>query len=232
MADGMTAADADAFLGPDQVPNQPVFGAADADKFLGPAPGASVPASTPERDSFLTRTPVGRVLDHFKQGAADGWGTSDLGFTPEAEEGLRKAGIFSDVAKGQGGLVRAFNEAMLRPAAAVLDAAARLPSALISGAESAVQQAGTEAVSEDFGRQAAGLLDFGAMDLPGVAKLGVHAPASVNLGEARSLGVIGSRRQCSRARPSRCRRRRRRCAPACRRRSRRLPRRRQSRPRR
>lgn len=201
---GMTADQADAFLGPEpqapagapQAPPTPKIGsfsAEQADAFLGPEPpqlagefGQPIPGSSPEQDHFIANSGIGHVLNAFGQGAAQGWGTDALGFDPQTEASLKKSGIFADAAKGQGGLVRAFNEALLRPAAAALDAAARVPSALFAGAQSAAAQAGIEVGAPGLGRDIAALPEAFMGGMPeGVP----HGP--VDLPAARDLGVIG-----------------------------------------
>lgn len=148
--------------------------------------GRPVPGSSPEQDHYIANSGIGHVLNAFGQGAAQGWGTDALGFDPQTEASLKKSGIFADAAKGQGGLVRAFNEALLRPAAAALDAAARVPSALFAGAQSAAAQAGIEVGAPGLGRDIAALPEAFMGGMPeGVP----HGP--VDLPAARDLGVIG-----------------------------------------
>ena len=104
-----------------------------ADSLLGPEPYQPSTAQTdltagtpimagPSMDAFFTHSPVGRLLDAAGEGAKQAWGSSDLGLSDQTSEALKKAGIFSDVQKGQGGILRAFNEAFIRSAAMGADA--------------------------------------------------------------------------------------------------------------
>lgn len=118
-----------------------------ADELLGVGPGWGFQhgiMSGPGWDEYVKQAPLGRVLNAFGQGAAQGWGTSSLGFTPEVEEALKKYGIFNDVQQGQHSAIRSFNEAIMRPAAAAADAAWRAGSALFGGATEAVRAAAEE----------------------------------------------------------------------------------------
>jgi hypothetical protein len=193
MPDGMTADAADAFLGPE--PKQSTFSPQDAEAFLGPDPGAGhpggvVPGGNPERDGDFARSGAGYVAGQFKQGMQDGFGTADLGLSDDMTAYLKKAGIFNDASKGQTSIIRAFNEALIRPAAAALDAAIRVPGALYSGAQEAVKAAGEAVGQPDLGRDIATLPDAFAGGLPEVP----HPPAvarAIDLPAARDLGVIG-----------------------------------------
>jgi hypothetical protein len=100
--------------------------------------------SSPEQDSFLDSTSVGRVLDAFGQGAKAGWGTSNVLMTPETEKALRDAKIFEDVDAAATQPLRLFNEAVIRPAAAALDGLIRGGTAALFGTAGAVAQAGEE----------------------------------------------------------------------------------------
>lgn len=148
--------------------------------------GRPVPGSSPEMDHFIANSGLGRVLNAFGQGAAQGWGEGDLGMSSETQDALKKAGILPDVTKGQGGIVRSFNEAILRPAAAGVDAAMRAGSAALGAAQAGVAQIGTEAGVPGLGRDIAAMPEafFGS---PG--GIGPHAP--LDLPAAHDLGVIG-----------------------------------------
>ena len=170
------------FLGPDP--------ANDALLQIGQGTALPTPGSAPEFDEWLAGSPIGTTLDKFAQGVKDGWGTDNLGLSPETTEAFKKAGIFSDVAKGQTGILRALNEAVIRPAAAAIDAAMRVSSAALGGATAAAVQGATEVGGEQFGRGVGGLIEATTADLG--SRMGPHeAPHPVDLNEARSLGVIG-----------------------------------------
>src|SRR6185312_1756926 len=189
--------------------------AAMSDKDLQDAYYKSVQQQTlmagPTWDEYSKETPLGRVLQAFGQGASEGWGVGNLGLSPETEEGLKRAGIFPDVQKGQGGWVRAFNEAVIRPAGVLFDAVNRSGSALLGGVRGALNEAGQEAGIQYLGdvtqipQAFAGSIP--AAGVAGEAEAAVSAPAResfapgslgystqfrVDLPQAHSLHVIGS----------------------------------------
>jgi hypothetical protein len=185
----MNPQEADSFLG--EAPAK-TFSADDANQFLGPisVPGVGkyVPKMpSPEQDTFLASTGIGRVLNQVGQGAKQAWGTEDLGLSPGTTEALRKAGIFNDVAKGQFSLVRAANEAVMRPAAAALDAAQRGIGAVFGGAEEGLKQTGAELGVPQVGQTAAEMVEFEGIGRPGVA----HSPVPVDLAAAQNMHAIG-----------------------------------------
>jgi hypothetical protein len=200
----MSPDDAAAFLGPEP-PKQPAMGAFNSDQaasFLAPAVAANdayrqaattpdMPGSTPEFDMALQHTAAARVLDAFGQGAKNAYGTDDLGLSPETSEALKKAGILPDVAKGQGGIIRALNEAVIRPAAAAVDAAMRIPSAVLGGLTGAATQTATEVGGEQFGRGVGGLLEATTADVG--SRIPAHAaPHLADMEEARNVGALGA----------------------------------------
>lgn len=131
-----------------------------ADEILGPAPGWGFKNSIlsgPGWDDYVQQAPLGRILNAFGQGAAQGWGNSSLGFDPQTEEWLKKVGIFNDVTKGQHSIIRSFNEGVMRPAAAVADFLWRAPNALFSGATEAGNAAGAEVGIPDLGNDIAAI---------------------------------------------------------------------------
>lgn len=95
-------------------------------------------------DRFLDQTPVGRVLDAFGAGARDGWGETPLGLSPESEQALRENGIFPQAGDTWGRAIRTFNESMIRPAAAALDAGMRGIGAVVTGGAAAIGQTAEE----------------------------------------------------------------------------------------
>lgn len=142
-------------------------------------------------DYLAAHSGFGRILTAFGHGLKQGWGTSNLGFDPETEAGLKKSGILPDMEKGQGGIVRAINEGILRPLAVAVDTAARAGSAAFSGGQAAVAQAGAEAGAPLLGRDIAAMPEAffgqpGALHTP-------RAPLShPEITEAQRLGVIGA----------------------------------------
>ncbi len=126
-----------------------ILGPPSVDEILGPKP--EVKQSTPLMDKFLSQTSVGRVLDAFGQGAKDGWGAQPLGISDETSAELRNAGVFQDLNDASVQPLRFFNEALIRPAAAGIDAVFR-------GIE-----AGTKAVANAAGQTAVELGEEPAM---------------------------------------------------------------------
>jgi hypothetical protein len=96
------------------------------------------------QDSWLATTSIGRVLDAFGQGAKDGWGAGPLGLSPESEKALRDGGIFKTLEPSFMDSFKSFNEAMLRPAAAGLDAVMRGVGAVTQGAANVIGQTADE----------------------------------------------------------------------------------------
>ena len=187
---GMTASDADMFLGPEPVQSVDDFGRT----FTAPR----IPTSTPERDQDLANSAVGRTLGAFGQGLADGWGTGKLGLSDETVDWLKKGGLFPEISNNQSLVVRAVNEGLMRPAAAALtaaitsvavpgaqvaDAALRGMSALFSGAQAGVVQGATEAGQPKLGEDLA--------ELPNALQMLLPVHGAQELSQARELGVIG-----------------------------------------
>lgn len=90
-----------------------------------PLQSASPAPATPEFERFLSMTPSGRILDAFGQGLKDGWGAGPPGLSPESEKAMRDAGVFNDYSKNSTSILKTFNEAIMRPAAAGMDAMMR-----------------------------------------------------------------------------------------------------------
>ncbi|HEV2674165.1 MAG TPA: hypothetical protein VGV37_06445 [Aliidongia sp.] len=149
--------------------------------------GATVPPSSAATDQFLATTAVGRVLDAFGQGAKQGWGAEPLGMSPDTEAFMKKAGLFNDFQDGHTGIMKSFNEAILRPAATTLDAGMRAGSAVFGAYSGAVAQAGAEVGAPRLGRDLAALPEFMMGHPEGISPV----PHAIDLPAARSLGVIG-----------------------------------------
>lgn len=148
--------------------------------------------------------PVARVLDHFGQGARQGWGAEPNGLSEESANALKKAGIFNDYDKGQRSVIKAMNESMFRGAATYLsDPIMRGLPAGFRGVQEAIAQTGEELGQPKLGREAAGALEAfpagfrqptGAPGA-GVAQMGraQHiATVEAEIARARDLGVIGA----------------------------------------
>lgn len=163
----------------------PATSAPSAQDLLGPPPTANTlqGGSNPAVDNAVAQGPIGRILDAFGQGAKAGLGTTPLGIDDQTAAELRRIGLFNDYAAGQNSLIRAFNEALLRPAAVGLDFAfQRAPMALYRGTQEALIAAGVRpeltAMPEAF---------MGSPDFAGIPK----PPVAAALDQARDVGVIG-----------------------------------------
>ena len=104
-----------------------------------PAPVLSRdPLMREAQDALTDRSSVGRVLDAFGQGAKDGWGAGDIGLSEASSVALRDMGLFPSVKEGFLLPVKAFNEALIRPAAYVMDAFFRSLGAVNVGVAGAI----------------------------------------------------------------------------------------------
>lgn len=104
--------------------------------------------------------PVARILDHFGQGAKQGWGAEPNGLSQESADALKKAGIFNDYDKGQRSIVKAMNESLFRGAATyIADPIMRGLPAAFRGAQEAIAQTGEELGAPQAGREAAAMLE-------------------------------------------------------------------------
>lgn len=209
---------------PPQAPDvDSILGKPTVDDLLGPeAPtvGAFQPAFPALRgaDNWLATTGLGQVLDAVGQGASNGWGTGDIGLSEDSANFLRQSGIFPDVTKGQAGPIRGFNEAILRPAAAVANGVWRGMSALTGGGLAAIDAlfgrdpaalaemmllTGTTGGGIGIGagppappaeavlRQAAGVANALFGRTPVAPDIGIGAGLPAPLAEARDLGILG-----------------------------------------
>lgn len=126
-----------------------------------PPPGFK---ATPQ-ESFLNSTSVGRVLDAIGEGLSDGYGESALGLSPATQEFLAKAGLFQGANDNAiTAPLRAFNEALIRPAAAGLDALFRsIPAAsfgIARGAGQTAEELGSDpGMANRLTRDVVGLLE-------------------------------------------------------------------------
>lgn len=104
--------------------------------------------------------PVARILDHFGQGARQGWGAEPNGLSEESANALRKAGLFNDYDKGQRSIIKAANESLFRGVATWLaDPFVRGLPALMHGTQEAIAQTGEEVGAPKVGREAAAMLE-------------------------------------------------------------------------
>src|ERR1700761_709176 len=111
-----------------------------------------------------------RVLDAFGYGFNQNWGAGTQEFS-EADEALRKAGIYNDYAKGQHSIIKAANEAVMRPAVAAIVTAKSAFGGLIGGAQAAIAQEGEELGAPKLGREIAAF--------PEAFPAGLHQPAGI-----------------------------------------------------
>ncbi len=114
--------------------------------------GGRPPAAGEAIDNYVGQGPIARVLNSFGQGFKDGWGSEPIGIGQETEQFLRKAGIFNDYKNNQTSLIKSFNEALIRPAAAAVNAAWRGLGGAMTGAAEAIAQGGQEAQETTVGR--------------------------------------------------------------------------------
>jgi hypothetical protein len=142
--------------------------------------GPEAALSGADMDEYFSRGPVAEVLNHFGQGAKQGWGTQPLGFSPETEAALRKAGVFNDYETGRTSILRGVNEQLFRPIAAALDALGRAPYAAARGILEVAPPVGAPLV--------AGLEAFPAGHLTGFP---ANVPPPQMYARAADLGVIG-----------------------------------------
>lgn len=167
----------DALLGPE--PRKPM-----PDEILGaPPPSVNQMAlGGADMDEYFSQGSAGALLDTFGQGVKNGWGDQPLGVSKENEDWMRKAGIWNDYDHGSRSFWKTLNEAVMRPAAAALDAASRAPMALYHGFGDLAEQAGVP-------RDIIGIPEaFPAGHATGFPTL---PPTPQALAQARALGVVG-----------------------------------------
>ncbi|MEO6779428.1 MAG: hypothetical protein ABI196_00650 [Bradyrhizobium sp.] len=161
-----------------------------ADDVLGPPPPTAAGNITdatagvdmmsgPSMDAFFAQRTVGRLLNAAGEGFKQGWGSTDLGLSDETSAALKKAGVFADAEKGQGGVLRAFNEALMRPAALAADAVMRAGGAVVGAGQGVAAQLGAEVGLPGLGRDIAALPEafpHEAMGAQGVLQRAARMP--------------------------------------------------------
>lgn len=112
-----------------------ILGKPSADDLLGPPPmnTGEIAWGGAAMDDYFSSGSLAYVLDKFGQGFRQGWGAQPLGLSPETEQGLRRLGLFNDIEHGQNTYARNFNDTLIRPLAAVYDAASRAVTGLGRG---------------------------------------------------------------------------------------------------
>src|SRR4051812_28681558 len=83
------------------------------ESILGPRP-AEGPMTGDYWDSIFSSGSRGKLLNDMGKGWQDKWGERPLGRGSLIEKGLKEAGILPDYEKGQGGIIRDFNEYIFR----------------------------------------------------------------------------------------------------------------------
>lgn len=106
------------------------------------------------QDQHLDNTSIGRVLDAFGEGAKSGWGASPLGLSPATSKAMGDIGLTEDLDAKHNNILRIFNGAIIRPAAAGLDAILRSVPAAIEGTAGAISQASVELGLQDENKAA------------------------------------------------------------------------------
>lgn len=109
----------------------------DGDPFARP-PGAMI-------DRHQHGTAIMEALSRVGADIKEGFGSEQLGFSPESEQELRRIGIFHDPETGRAGPIRFMNEAVIKPAAAAADAILRSISAGVYGLGGIVREMSTDA---------------------------------------------------------------------------------------
>ena len=130
-----------------------------------------------------------RVLDAFGYGFKQNWGAGQQEFS-EADDYLRKAGIFNDYSKGQHNIIKAANEAIMRPAVAAIVSAKSAFSGVFAGAQAAVAQEGAELGAPNLGREIAAIPEAFPRGVPETIGGIPHLPSPI--AQAKSLDVIGA----------------------------------------
>jgi hypothetical protein len=130
--------------------------------------------------------PIGRVLRQFGQGVSTAWeGGENLGYSDDVNDAMKKWGVYNDVTKGQGSILRTYNEAIMRPAVAATFGLAGLFGRGMSAAVSGLQAGGEEA---GLPRDISALPE--AFPLFGAETGGLHGVPTLSRGEmlGRELG--------------------------------------------
>lgn len=208
----MADLDHNALFGPESGAPQPgvTLGGSGAPVDMDALFGTSPPVKSGAIADLTTAlAPVGRVLHAFGVGSEDAWGSAPLEQTP-AQDFLRKAGGWDDYAEKQGGVLKGFNEGVLRPLAASLDRNITGPAVLtgrilgagIEGTEGALAQGAQETKGVPYAGPVlstalGGAGEFletttqtAAPEMQFMHELSTAAK-SVNLSKARATAVIG-----------------------------------------
>jgi hypothetical protein len=123
----------------------------------------------------LEMSAFGRVLKSFGDGATETWGGSPIGLSEESAQAFRNWGIFRTAEKSVFDGFKAFNEALIRPTAAGLDAALRGGTALVGGGARGINQIKNEITGQEDRSLERDLNQLFGEFLPGF--IGVGAPS-------------------------------------------------------
>lgn len=126
-----------------------LLGPPTADELLGPEPGVR---ASPFLGDLLSNSAVGRVLKAFGDGVTERWGPDALGLSEDSANTLRRAGLFRSTEQSIFDGFKTFNEALIRPTAAGVEATVRGVNAAVGGVARAVGQVATE-LGDDEGRR-------------------------------------------------------------------------------
>ena len=152
----------------------------------------------PGHDLFQSGTQPARTLDAFGYGFKQDWGAAEQGHQEnysEADQWLRKSGMWNDYSKGQSSIIKAANEVIMRPAVSALTSLMPLfkgvTGGAFHGAQEAVVQAGEEVGAPNAAREVAAIPEAfpaGFHQMAGVP----HLPEPIAQAKSRELNVIGS----------------------------------------
>lgn len=216
------------------LPGNPFMGDAQSGMQFNPFMGESAPAAPlPSAEEAFGAAPpppsgfmadityaqgaLGRIMHAFGQGAAQGWGTDQVGLSPGTEQTLKNAGLFNDYQDTRTSIIKSFNEALIRPAATAYSAL-RHPLDTLGMAwgatQGAVAQTGEELGQPALGRDIASIPEAFGLEMPGRFIAGEHvptagapsfaaqtvknfvarqqAPSAAELAQAKSSGIIGA----------------------------------------
>jgi hypothetical protein len=136
------------------------------------------------------------ILDAFGYGFSEAWGEGNKEATRnlnEADEWMRKAGVYNDYAAGQRNIIRSANEVIMRPAVAAIAASVPFVKSILGGTfqggQEAVKQTGVEYGFPGVARELAAIPEafptgvHGAVGVP-------HVPELIT--RAKSLDTIGA----------------------------------------
>jgi hypothetical protein len=158
-------------------------------KFVSPSPSRFAGHSVTPQEHLLESTSIGSVMSAFGEGAKEGWGASPLGLDDDSVQTLRDIGLFQNVNDAFINPLKGFNESLIRPAAAGIDAFFRLFPAATGAVGAAVGEMAGDSKSEKkkIGAEFTEFLDVGS--LPAMTYV-PNAGGYVAAGEAAYRGTV------------------------------------------